>query len=78
MGAGVYRVLPGDAGHEIPVPRAPLVEGGARVDGAAVAAREVVEDRDLLARREELLHEGAADVAGAAGHENGHSRSPCW
>jgi hypothetical protein len=38
------------------------------------ARREIVEDDHLLARVDEFEHHMAADVAGTAGHQDGHSR----
>jgi hypothetical protein len=46
--------------------------------GAAKSAREVVEDHDVLAARAQLAGHVAADVAGAAGHENGVHRAKGW
>src|SRR4051794_6230909 len=55
-----------------------VVEGhvevaGALRDRAGVATVEVVEDRDLVARVDELGGHDGADVAGAAGHEELHA-----
>ena len=49
-----------------------LDEFGARIERLAVALGQVVEDRDLVAGLEQLLHANAADVAGAAGDEYFH------
>src|SRR4051794_21070865 len=46
---------------------------GALRDRARVATVEVVEDRDLVARVDELGGHDGADVAGAAGHEELHA-----
>ena len=72
MDAGVERVLLRDPGHESAVAGAPFVEDRPGVHRLAVAAREIVEDHDVLASGDELLRERAADVACAPGDEDGH------
>ena len=42
------------------------------VDGFLAGVAEIVGDDDVIARLDELYAGVAADVAGAAGNENGH------
>ena len=49
---------------------------GFRRDGPGKAGRQPVEDHDLLARVEKLPHHVTADITGAPGHQDGHSRLP--
>ncbi len=46
-----------------------LDQRSARIDGAAMALGEVVENGDVVALVEELLDADAADVSGSAGDE---------
>ena len=48
-------------------------EGHVRGDRRRVPAREVVEDRHVVAARREARDDDAADVAGAAGDEDAHA-----
>ena len=47
-------------------------ERGVLRHGPAEAGRQIVEDDDLLAGVQKLENHMAADIAGAARHQNGH------
>src|SRR3979411_1409977 len=57
-----------------PIRKIALNEGGAAIDGAAMAFREIIEDRHLVGFIEKQFCANASDIAGAAQNENLHSR----
>ena len=69
-------VLGDEAQHKRGIARIPANENCAVGDGGSKARREIVEDDYFFTGIEELKHHMAADVAGAAGHQNGHCSSP--
>ena len=47
-----------------------------RVHRAAIALAQIVINDDFIAALGQLLHDMAADIAGAAGHQDFHALSP--
>ena len=67
-------VLGEKLGHEILVAEIADDQRHLIRHGGPEAGRQIVEDDDLLARRDEFEHRMAADIAGAARDEDGHDR----
>jgi hypothetical protein len=58
--------------YNCPIPQVPLDERRIVVDRLAVALRQIIDDDDLMAGTDELLHAHTADIAGAAGNKYVH------
>ena len=66
-------VVPVDGlGHQLAVAGRADHEGDAGRDQEAEAGRQVVEHGDALAGVDQRMHHVAADIAGAAGHQDRH------
>ena len=76
MRDGVDAVLGEGPLHQRLVAEIALHQGGGLRHGGAKAGRQVVDDDDGLARIEQRQHHVAADVAGAARHQNRHGPLP--
>ena len=65
----VEAALPAQRDDPVAVGKVSFDELRAGIDRVAVAGYERVEDRDLVAHVEKILHTGAADVSGSAGYQ---------
>ena len=69
-------VLGDEPQHKRGISRIPANESRAVGHGGSKTRREIVENDHFFTGIEELEHHMAADVAGAAGHQNRHRSSP--
>ena len=76
MGDGVDRVLLDQARHQVRVAGIADDELRSFGDAPGEAGREIVENDDGLAGVEQAESHVAADIAGAAGHQNAHTTAP--
>ena len=78
MGDRVDRMLLDQARDQLRVAGVADDELGSFGDAPGEAGREIVENDDGLAGVEKAESHVAADIAGAAGHQNAHTKAPFW
>src|ERR1700733_1277390 len=74
--AGFNRMLGSNPREQLAIARLAFVKGHARIESAAMPAREIVEHHNVLAFVAQYLSRDAPDIARAAGNKNRHSIVP--